>query len=345
MIDYSEFYVIAVLSNPIRFHARYKLFKDFMKHMNDVHANVLIVEQAFGARTHELTKEDNVWHLRIRADFNQEIWLKENMINIGIQHLSKINPNWKYVAWIDGDIHFQRHDIIEETVHQLQHYQVVQMFAQCIDMGPQQNPIQTHNSFMWSYVMNDRNPPQGSGHNGYYTTTKGFWHPGYAWAARRDAIEKVPLLDFAILGAADHHMALGLIGCADRSVPGKISQPYKDMVINWQNQADYWLRRNCGYVPGAIVHGWHGNKVNRKYQERWDILTKNHFDPTLDISRDPQGLYRLNEHRPHYVRLRDDIRAYFRQRNEDSVDDYNDLEPMFEAKFQTKYGIVKPPKN
>jgi hypothetical protein len=48
---------------------------------------------------------------------------------------------------------------------------------------------------------------------------------------------------------------------------------------------------------------------------RWRILLDNNFDPRTDISRDWQGVYQLTGNKP---RLRDQIRAYFRDRNEDS---------------------------
>lgn len=317
-IDTSKFYVISVCSNPVRFKSRYRLFEDFKVHMNNVGAKMLIVEQAFGERTHEITDRYNPFHIQLRS--RQEVWLKENMINVGIQHLTKLDPNWEYVAWVDGDILFQRQDIVTETVHQLQHYSIVQMFSHCIDTGPELQPIKTHTGFMYCYHQNDCNPPQGYGINGYYSAMKGFWHPGYAWAARRDAIEKVPLLDFAVLGAGDHHMALGLIGEAARSVPGNTTCSYTKAVVNWQEMAEHHLRRNVGYVPGTIMHHWHGKKKDRKYKERWEIILKNDFDPYLDIIKDPQGLWMLNEHRPKFIRLRDDFRAYFRSRNEDSID-------------------------
>lgn len=318
-IDTSKFYVIAVCSNPVRFNTRYRLFQQFQKHMKDVGAQLITVEQAFGDRTYALTSRDNKFDLQFRT--TSELWHKENMINQAVQYLTQIDPDWKYVAWIDGDIHFQRPDIIAETAHQLQHYDIVQMFSHVINMGPDLSPIEQHNGFMWSYIQNDCNPPKGVGENGYNVKTKSFWHPGYAWAATREAMDKLPLMDRAVLGSGDHHMALGLIGCAKNSVPGAVTDAYSKYVLAWQDMAEHAIGRNVGYVPGMITHYWHGNKSNRKYQERWGIVTKNNFDPYTDISRDGQGLYKLNPHNgKRYQRLRDEIRQYFRQRSEDSLD-------------------------
>jgi len=318
-LDISKFYVISVVSNPVRYQTRYNLYQKFKKHMGDVGGKLITVEAAFGHRGFEITERDNPWHVQLRTD--QELWLKENMVNVGINYLSQVDPDWQYVAWIDADITFNRQDIILETAHQLQHYDIVQMFSHALDLGPNGEPIQTHNGFMWSYFQNDRYPPQGPGQGGYYNYSKGFWHPGYAWAARRSSLSRLMLLDTAAMGAGDHHMALALIGCAHKSLPGGISDGYRKSIMTWQHMAINEFKKNVGYVPGMIQHAWHGKKKDRKYKERWEILTKNKFNPYHDLVRDHQGLWRLNMNNgERSIRLRDDFRYYFRQRHEDSID-------------------------
>ena len=48
--------------------------------------------------------------------------------------------------------------------------------------------------------------------------------------------------------------------------------------------------------------------------DRWEILVSNKYDPLRDIVKNSRGLYRLTTDK---IKLRDDIIAYFRQRNED----------------------------
>jgi hypothetical protein len=48
--------------------------------------------------------------------------------------------------------------------------------------------------------------------------------------------------------------------------------------------------------------------------ERWQILRDNNFNPNTDVSYDWQGLPQLNGNKP---KLRDDLRRYFRSRDED----------------------------
>jgi len=328
MLDTSKFYVISVISNPVRYQSRWNLYKKFKTHIAELGGTLITVEQAFGRREFQVTEAGNPHHVQVRT--NHELWHKENLINLGMYRLSDIDPQWQYMAWVDADITFQRPDALKETAQQLQHYDVVQMFSHVVDLGPRMENIQQNVGFCYMYHQNQCYPPQTNGHGGYYAAAHmgmTFWHPGYAWAARREALDKIQLMDFGILGAGDHHMALGLIGEARRSVPGHISQGYLKAVMEWEKQALYAIRKNIGYVPGLITHHWHGNKKQRKYIERWQVITRNQFDPARDLSRDSFGLYRLNMcHGERSIRLRDEIRMYFRQRNEDSIDfdmDYN----------------------
>lgn len=305
-----KLWIVTVISNPVRYRSRYDLFHKFKRSVEKVGANLLVVELALGDRPFEVTEEGNPNHVQLRSW--DEIWHKENMINIGI---SRLPQDWEYVAWIDADVEFMRHDWPEEIVHQLQHYQVIQLFQNAIDLGPQGEVLKTYDSFMWSWITHQPLPYSNHGCQGYYP----HWHPGYAWAARREAIDSLGgLIDFAILGAADHHMACALIGkVTEYAMPKKISPAYKKHLLIWQERAETHIRRDVGYMPGTIFHHWHGKKSDRKYVQRWDIIIKHKFDPEYDLKRDWQGVLTLTDKG---MRMRNDIREYFRQRNEDSID-------------------------
>lgn len=320
----NDFYVIAVMTNPERFKVRPRLFKDFMDRMDRYGAKLYVVEGSFGNRDYEVTDVNNPRHIRIKTD--SELWHKENLINIGI---SRLPSDWKYVAWIDGDIDFVRPDWMLETVHELQHHPVVQMFEDSIDLGPNHEIMATYKGFAYCYKNNLPQKQIKAGDNNmsnedagcYYYGRKGspgtYWHPGYAWAATREAINTCGgILDMAIVGAGDHHMACALIGQAEKSLPKKVHANYKKYVLAWQERA-LRLHKNIGYIKGTIYHFWHGKKRDRKYKDRWSILIDNNYNPSLDIHKDWQGLWTLY---PGHEALRDQIRQYFQARNEDSID-------------------------
>lgn len=299
------FYAVTMVSNPVRFASRYRLYQAFRERLAQAGVTLITAEIAFGDRPFAITTEDDRFAVQLRT--RHELWHKENALNIAI---SRLPGDWRYVAWIDADIDFVRPDWASETVEQLQHYPVVQLFDSAVDLGPDMQTLQVHTSFGASYL---RGRPRGRNY--------AHWHPGYAWAARREAVDAVGgLIDWAILGSADHHMAVGLIGGLneDYVTPrSQLTQRYRQELQTWQDRAVTGLRRDLGCVPGTILHHWHGKKKDRRYGDRWKILTRHGFDPDLHLSRDWQGLWQLADGFP---RLRDEIRGYFRARHEDSID-------------------------
>jgi hypothetical protein len=309
-----------MISNPARYQSRYDLYFKFADNLARCGIQLWTVEIAFGNRPHVVTQDCNPFHLQLRTE--HELWHKENAINLIV---SRLPFGCRYIACVDADIEFQRWDGRKawwlETMQQLQHYHVVQMFSQAVDMNYDREVIRVHNGFAYSY----RNGfPYGkrSGHHNMGQPGYSYWHPGFAWAWRREAWDAVGgLIDTCILGAADWHMAYSLIGKAEDTLNTPYTQPYKDKILAWQARATRYIRKNIGYVPGIINHYFHGAKKNRFYQTRWKILTDNRFNPEIDIARDWQGLWQLVDHgTERSIRLRDDIRAYFRARNEDSID-------------------------
>jgi hypothetical protein len=103
----------------------------------------------------------------------------------------------------------------------------------------------------------------------------------------------------------------------ENSYPKDISAGYSEQLELWQHRCKLYIRKNVGYMPGALLHYWHGKKVDRRYKDRWKILVKHKYDPEFDIKLDTQGLYQFTEKKPG---LEQDIRKYFQARNEDSID-------------------------
>jgi hypothetical protein len=143
-----------------------------------------------------------------------------------------------------------------------------------------------------------------------------FGHPGYAWAYTRQALEWVGgLIETAALGAADHHMAMALVGKVRDSIPGNLMGAYAAPLLRWQSRALHHIGQNIGYVPGTIEHAWHGSKDKRYYVDRWQILSRWNFDPTTDLKRNTFGVLELAGNKPG---LRRDLDRYFRARDEDA---------------------------
>jgi hypothetical protein len=311
VLNNERLHVIAVISNPIRYNARYELFKRFTQYVSQFkNVEVHTVEIAFGDRQFYATGPETLEHTQLQSF--DELWHKENMINLGMKNLP---DDWQYVAWIDTDVRFTRNDWVEETLHQLQHYMFVQMFEDAVDLGPREQFLKRHKGFMHQYLNNPDFDPSPN----YYSGASG--HPGFAWAARREAIDHVGgIIDIGILGSGDRHMACGLVGQMSKSYSGGLHPAYGEELAAWEARAERHISRDVGFVPGTLLHEWHGKKVDRQYGSRWKILVDHQFNPRTDIKRDWQGLWQLEVTDSRQRNLRDAIRRYFRARHEDSID-------------------------
>lgn len=324
--DLSHFFAITVVSNSARYKRRYELYWRFKELCECAGIRLITVEQAFGHRPFMVTDSKNIFNVQVRS--HEELWLKENMINLGIQRASQIDPQAREVAWIDADTFpmCTPIDWFEETWHALQHYEFVQMWEYLINFGPQDQPIsQPQMSFMSVYAAAGFQVPKEknvkhtlAGHSGMITLGR----PGLAWAANVDALNKVGgLIDFCILGSGDWHMAHGLVGAMEQwSGEFKKLSEYSKCLFEWQEKAERWIKRDVGFVPVTVGHWFHGSKENRRYGSRGKILINNQYNPLTDIKKDSYGLLQLETHTPRQIALRDQIRHYFKGRNEDSID-------------------------
>lgn len=291
-------YVILPYFNFCGFKRRLDLFEAFVQSVQfNKQIKVVIVEAKGQAPLGDLP----VWR-HVRVDVTSPLWIKENLVNIGVRHLP---GNWKYMAWIDADIEFRNGKWAQDTIDALGTHDIVHMFRTCVNLGPEGESLKIDKSFGYMHA--------ASGTPYTKTDRYGFWHPGYAWACTRRAyIQMRGLVDWAILGSGDRHMALAWIGRALDSAPGTIHPNYMTLLKEYQMSC---RGLTVSYIEGTILHFWHGSFKNRKYRERWDILTKAQFDPLNDVGTTHAGVVQLSTEG---ARLEPDLRAYFAGRLEDS---------------------------
>lgn len=294
--DQDILYVVLPYFNYCGFKRRQELFVKFVHEIQNIKGIRVVVSELIGPAP---LPKLHVWkHLKNRSD--SPVWMKEKLINVGIKNLP---GDWKYVSWIDADITFLNTNWVQDTIDALQAKDVVQMFRTAVNLGPNNEAIKIDKGF--GYMHADSGTP-------YVKTDKyGYWHPGYAWACTRSAFRKMgnSLLDWAILGSGDRHMAMAWIGRVLDSCPGTIHLNYKIMLMEYQYNCQKF---KLSYIPGTILHHWHGRFEDRKYKERWDVLVRHGFDPITDVTMS----LRLT---PTGKRMEKDLRAYFEGRREDFV--------------------------
>lgn len=311
-----KLYVVTPVFNPRNFRRRIQLYKEFEKYLACEEDVVLVtVEVAFGDRPFEAADEHNPFHLRLRSD--QDLWHKEKSINLGIQHLLRIAPDAKKIAWIDADVRFTNVNWVRDTLKALEHYDVVQLFSYTMGLRPDYVNL---GGIGGGVVYNFCNKifPKPEDRRGTYGENIALGHPGLSWAATVSALDKLGgLMDYCVFGSADSQMINALMG--DVRSYYNTRQPSEALTkafLKWEEKAKL-IKKNIGYIDGICIHYWHGKMNLRGYEEKWNIICDHGYDPYEDIYVGVNGLYQWSGNKK---ALEHDLRHSSMQRNEDSID-------------------------
>lgn len=305
----NRLFVIVPCTNYVRFQSRIRLMRECLQKLSATkYVQLVVVEAAFGDREFEVTNAANSYHVQVRT--RSEIWIKENLINLGARRAIGLHPELQYLAWVDGDVEFENPSWALEAIQQLQHFEVIQPWSDCLDLGPNGQVMQHFKSFGNQHqarIQKQKHPSQ----------PYQYAHTGFAWACTRRFWEGVGgLPDFCILGSADHHAAFACVGEVNDTIHGKMGAEFFRLLREWEKRAIRITNGEVGVVMGLIKHFFHGPKRLRKYRERWQILIDWALDPVADLIHDAQGVIRLIG-KPG---LEQDIKLYNRGRNEDSIE-------------------------
>jgi len=338
-----KLYVITAIINQVRFLSRWNTYFAFEKHVIDSGAVLVTVEYAFGEREFVIKEPYNENHIIVQRRTSSEIWTKENAMNLGMQYLP---PDWEYVCFSDADFHFLDPNWVDNCLHKLQHYPVIQMFNQVTYLGPYGQVINTRMSFAsrWLHGL-DFSSHGKKISNKIFEKPRAFlpavdlayrdqqyqneggkasddWGPpGGAWAYRRKELEEVGgNIDFCILGSADWYQAAGIIGFMEQAIPPEYGAEFRRQLLNWQDIALKAWRKNMGVMEQTAVHYFHGSFKDRRYGKREVILKDNWYNPLTDVKYSTQGVIILHDDGSERMRLlRDQCRPIFHVRNEDDL--------------------------
>lgn len=307
----TNLYIVTAIFNPFNFRSRYRLYEAFKKHMADSGVVLFTVEAAFGDAPFRVTEAGNPFNLQLRT--NQILWHKERLINLAIPRLLHEVPDARFLGWYDADITFAHPEWADLVRHKLSHLLVIQPFATAVNLN-------SADDYMWHCPSSMRSFIEGRGYHQepplpVSYTYKG--HPGLAWNITREAWEKLGgLYDRCVAGSADTVMSNAFKGDFTVYLPGSPSESMKNSMRGWQEKCERHVRGAIGFVPGCVLHHWHGASEQRGYEKRWDILSFHKFDPLVDLRTEPNGMLRWAGTKP---RLEDDIRLSLSARNEDQV--------------------------
>lgn len=329
-----EAIIITCFFNPMHSEYRLKAFHTFYNSIK--HLNHKVIECVIGNDVPQL-KDLSYGSLCIDTIHTDSmLWHKESILNKIVKDLPKL---YKYVFWVDADVIFTNENWLTESVSKLQTgCNIIQPFEYCIHLNqdetkPNFNPDeyrgtvsdslkrqkQMWRSFCSNYVTN-RNISNDNNYDKH-------GHVGFAWGARREVLDTIPLYDKALIGGADHIIA--------HAAAGQIPHPcivnaFKDdleNVLQWSNDFYTVVRGKIGYTKGDLYHIWHGDIDKRQYLKR----VKDFTIKTKNISKkDKNGLYVATKGDDDYVK------NYFRHREViPSQSDYSNNNTRDDGFFQS----------
>lgn len=298
--------LVTTYFNPAGYTKKRQRYLDFAARCEVSNLTLFTIECAFGNRAFEIPEAETV--LRVRA--RDAMWQKERLLNLATAH---IPAKFTKLVSIDFDVIFENPQWAILTSQQL-------------DIVPLVQPFETVVWLPRDVVSDDGSGRVLSGFAERHATdpslqvTGDFLRhgvPGFARAARRELLEAHGLYDECVVGGGDHLVAHA--ACGDWSSPcfewsvGVGSEHHRHFV-RWAEPFHRDVRGRFGYVPGRLLHVWHGSWRSRMYSSRHRFLMDFDFDPDRDLVISSDGCWEWSSPKPG---LHEAVASYFSLRRED----------------------------
>jgi hypothetical protein len=309
--EHSSLVVITSIFNPVGYKTRNELYHRFANHINSFHIRLITIECVFPEQKFQIAQANNPDHIQIHS--KDILWVKENLINIAARRLP---AQVKYIVWADADILFTDKNWVNYTIETLKSHRVVQLFESCDFLGPNNKDV-LRRDYSLGYSFVHKKPIDQKKYQEWYP------HPGYVWAMKKnDFLQMNGLFEKSLVGSADLHFAFAILpgNRVKETIPETVDQEYKDSVIEWAETVNSVVQGKIGYIPVKIQHLFHGDRENRQYMSRWNIVVKHHWKPNSYLIPNSKGLLQFN---PDYYQQTKPIQSqmiqYFKNRLEDST--------------------------
>lgn len=242
-------------------------------------------------------------HIKFRLE--SPVWVHQNLVNLALDDLGE---EWEYAAWVDKDIQFLNPFWDRETVALMEGgVDLAQPWSRVLFLGANRDLEQDGGQLA---NFEGHGDPRGimSFCQAKVRSLPKPGHTGNAWAIRKSFHRRIgKLFDLCIVGGGDTAMTAALNGRLDRPNLRVYGELFREHALKFAGA-------RIGYVPGTIVHHYHGELQSRRYAERYDMLEKGGFDPGRDLSYAENGTLRLSN-----ARLEQMIGEFFLSRGEHLV--------------------------
>ncbi len=298
--------VVAAYFNPCGFRTRAYNFERFVEPFVDSGIPLVIVEASFDGDAFTLPER----HASVRIRGRDVMWQKERLLNVAV---ARLPASCTKVAWLDADVLFERADWAVETSSRLESHAVVQPFDQAVRLRRGELRFPGDGDTWEGFAAVSLRRPQELLRGNF----ERHGHTGFAWAARREILDRHLIYDACIAGSGDHMMAHAFCGDWDSACIRRILGPrgaHRDYFAAWSQRLYADVRARVSFVPGRLLHLWHGEMANRKYVLRNQELMDLEFDPRNDVRVGESGCWEWSSEKP---TMHAWARQYFTDRRED----------------------------
>lgn len=303
----AELWSITAYFNPCRYRSRLENYRRFRAALQ---TPLLTVELAFDGR---FELEADAAEILVRRRGGDVVWQKERLLNIALDALP---AECTAIAWLDCDVLFSRRDWPRDALRALERWPLLQPFATARDQLGRASSTLGAAAPSWAAAYRGGTPLEAAFAYDADDLPRGrLSAPGFAWAARRDLIAAARFYDACILGAGDRALLRAATGNLEGEIAARMPSPsHARHYRQWALPFHRAVGGRIGFVPGEVVHLWHGDFRDRQYRVRFDDFGRFDFDPTRDIALDEQQCWRWASAKP---ALHDVARRLFAARHED----------------------------
>jgi hypothetical protein len=284
--------VITTRYNPMGYHAPAENFKRFADGIADAGLPLYVAELALDDDPFTVLCPDS----DSRGDYHGEatrvlqlrgsrarnmLWQKERLLNLLLAKLPEWDSDIDAVCVFDSDVIFPNPDWADQIRQALETNEAVQPFRDIYHLRANGRLEHIGESLAAKWLAGKL--VQANGVDGC---------PGYAWAARAQPggwLRTYGFRDDIIVGCGDIFQSWAMTG--RRPWLTSLSPAWAKSIDAWASAVHSRVKGAVGYLPGSLLHLYHGSPRNRAYHTRWFDLIKNQFEPTTDIEIDANGLW------------------------------------------------------
>jgi hypothetical protein len=303
-----DLWVVTSYFNPAGYETRRKNLAACIAALEHASVPYLVVECASADKPFELEFVKHVLQVRSR----DTLWQKERLLNLGVAALP---PECHKVAWLDCDLVFEGASWAREASQLLNSYNLVQPYSEVVRHG-WTVPGHADGERYVSFARRFQQDPDAVLHAPF----RRHGHTGFAWAARREILERVGLYERAVAGGADHLMAHASCGDWNSNCLRRTTGDSTAMLRHFQAWAQRWhaeVRSSISCVDTVVHHLWHGERRHRGYLHRARMLQTLGYDPWTDVEAPSGEPLRWCTDKPW---LHQWMVYYFNSRHEDGLD-------------------------